>query len=82
MEGDRDKMKNFSALLHDLTSVSRFATATWSSLLLGSILLVTGINKGNACELEWLFVSVDILCAPIPYLLFRFDTSNHYLLPA
>jgi hypothetical protein len=37
MEGDRDTMKNFSALLHGLTSVSGFASLTWSSLLLVSI---------------------------------------------
>jgi len=82
MEGDRDTMKNLSVLLHDLTSISGFASATRSSLLLVSILLITEINKGNISELEWLFVSVDTPCAPIPYLLFRFDASNHDLLPA
>jgi hypothetical protein len=81
MEGDRDTMMKFSALLHDLTSVLGFATATRPSLLLVSILLITGINMGNTSELEWLFVSVDTACEPKPYLLFRFDTNNHDLLP-
>jgi hypothetical protein len=73
MDGDRDTMKKFSALLHDLTSILGFATATWSSLLFVSILLITRINMGNTSELEWLFVSVDTACEPNPYLLFRFD---------
>jgi hypothetical protein len=54
--------------LHDLTSVSGFATATWGTLLVVNILLITEINRGNTSELEWVFVSVDTPCAPIPHL--------------
>jgi hypothetical protein len=80
MEGEGDTRKKFSALLHDLTSGSEFATATLLYLLIFSRLLITEINVRNTSELEWLFVFVDIPLVPKPYLLFRFDTSIHDLL--
>jgi hypothetical protein len=79
--GGRGTRKTFSNLLQDVTSGSGFPTATSSSLLLSSRLLISRVNVGNISELKWLFVFVDTLSVAIPYLLFRFDMSNLDLMP-